>query len=1162
MASPEGFWRFMDDVHEMTFPMACIDWRKTPVIEKMKPGPIEVPFVANPQPATEQPHRLDAINDSNSSDTNGESSSRDGTVVRGQNNEVRQANAPIIGEESLAKGKNPAKTKTGHLLKDLNKQNAKLLQEQKNAVRWQDAASMAIKEAKDDTETREKEAEAMKKAGLQAVARVQRQLDDSRRKVEALEREEVLVAEAKTRAEAEHREEISVAERKVGQLQTGFNSAIASGRACIEVFEDLSQMRQEIHDELVAKNKKLVAKNRENKVLQDHNHALDAIIQGISVEAEKDREACNKYCREKFESEKAQRDAEGRVGSLEREAITAKAKTDKVMQALQTKLNESVAHEVWANTRATKAEGDVAQLNRELENTELARQEFEKKEGKWAALFAADQASARDRSQSTPTAANALFSETEHEIPTTSTMEVEVSKLVEGSPKKNGALLKEPGQQAPDRDPELQEKVKELEGALENWKRNWQVAESKAEDWKRDVRREMDEKNQTTLAAERGNILLELDDEKRKTLAAERKVVRTNAKNSLRARILVKLKSQNNKGLQKSRRRAATEKSKRVTGKKEQAEWIFEKAVSPRFEVAQSQLETKIRTELQTEFQDALSNHKTQWETQYVVVERPRLETQIRTQLQNDFQRELSNFKTKWEAEHLPSENQIVADERGDTTSAIARSADDDMLFASLSRESDETHELFQEIGMKGLPQGSAAYTVLRELNQAKDALYDVKCELRKPDALADKNNLLSSVGSLHINEHYIQKLNVATREVLIRQANEANSRLEHVQKILGTNSDVSKDAMLKWLLAPLKIEHEQEIRSAPLKTTIGSGNAAVPGSRTIPHTLNGLGKAAASSASTFSPTNGSGYSTAPGTSVLPLTVTGFSVPATPGTSNCLAKNVFNPFESSQFASQPPLDSISSQHESMSVDNDSASETLQDNGTIRLDAPMSDQKSVGLGLAAYTTADWNSLNKIVRNAAASQGTTTEPQGTKPVERSSAPSSSSMDFQLNDYRTAAAQNYRNSRTAEETTKARKQQESKFSQTFQPLLPQAEGPAPPASVSVAADPESIISKGGESSSFSATSDHSGVIGLEFVSSKPRQVKKAHSQARSVAPKGRQLAHQAFAKRNDVLASIPNQPQQTSPQEQVPATQQVGSVGIFRKKFTLKPNHGFSE
>lgn len=61
-----------------------------------------------------------------------------------------------------------------------------------------------------------------------------------------------------------------------------------------------------------------------------------------------------------------------------------------------------------------------------------------------------------------------------------------------------------------------------------------------------------------------------------------------------------------------------------------------------------------------------------------------------------------------------------------------------------------------QETGAAGLTNTSGAGTVLRELDMAKDALYEVKCEVRKWDAVVNKNNLLHAVRGVRINQHYI----------------------------------------------------------------------------------------------------------------------------------------------------------------------------------------------------------------------------------------------------------------------------------------------------------------------------------------------------------------------------------------------------------------------
>ncbi|KAL9136818.1 MAG: hypothetical protein Q9175_001963, partial [Cornicularia normoerica] len=476
MAALVGFWRFMDDVHEMTFPGASIDWRKTPVVVEVEPSPINE-LVTKPQLTTKEPHQSDIVNNVYSSDANaervtvsGESSSednddeksqgkKDDVGDRGQKREVRQGKVPVLRKEDLVKEENAAKINTDKLVEGLKMRNRELLEETKNATKWQDAASMVIKEAKDEVETRKQEVKAARMAGLQAAAKVQRK--ESKSEIRELKRKEALVAEARTKSEAEHREEMSVAEEKIEELQNKLHAANSNVRKSIEQFAELSQTNKDTQNQLAAKDQKLTAKDGENKVLQGQIEARDLAIQDINVEAEKDRKACNKYCREKFESEKAQRLAERKTGDLEREAIRAKARTDRAMKALQAKLDESVLRETRANARATKAEGDIEQLKRELDNTESARQMFEKKEGEWAALFATNQNNAGIPSRITLTAANASASEVERQV-----LE----------------------QRAPDLDLELPGKIKELEGVVEDWKQAWKNAENKAENWMRGIR--------------------------------------------------------------------------------------------------------------------------------------------------------------------------------------------------------------------------------------------------------------------------------------------------------------------------------------------------------------------------------------------------------------------------------------------------------------------------------------------------------------------------------------------------------------------------------------------------------------------------------------------------------------------------------------------------
>ena len=1076
MAPAMGFWRFMDDVHDMVFSGEPIDWHNnwhnTPVIDPVVPKP---------------------------------------TGFQEDASQPTEALSPAKG--SLAT------VNTDTLLEDLNNQNKELLQERKNALRWQDTASMAVKEAKDHAETRKQEAKAAKKAGLQAAAKLQQQLVGYINQVAALKRGETRAGLEKNRAEAEHREEISVVERKIKELQAGLVSAIRHGRGSIALFDELSRISQDMLNELVAKDRKLATIRKEKEDLQERINARSSVFEDMREEARKNREAYHTSCREKGKSERAQRAAERKVGELEREAVRVKAVTDKSIKALETKLAESVARETGANTRVIKAEGDVEQLRRELDNTELARQNFEKKEGDWAALFAGTQTPAT--TQSALNDPNARGLGTDWQVPSATITVVEVSRPSERSSEENSR-----------------------------------------EDWRRDIHRELVEQNQTILATEREKIRHELDEEKRKAVATERRLNRGNVQSSLKALLVMKLKSQKNKELRKVRQRAAI---KRVKAKKGQVNWDFVEVVSQTTEVDRSQLEAQIRGQLQNEFQSALANHKTEcnnkhiceqsqletqirsqlqselqnqlashktkWEGEHAAIERPRLETEIRTrleteirtQLETEFRNGLDEQKIQWQTEFVDSERPVLeAKIRADVedeyqnyaASAATRFPEDEMLLASLSLESDEAHALFQEIGRSGIPHGSVGYTVLQGLNRAKDALHIIKCELQKPDAVADKNNLLHAVKGVHINTHYIEKLSVNTREVLIHQAIEANRRLEYVKNTLGTKEDVAKDAMLKYLLEPLKTECEHKDIPEYPQIANSFGNVATIGNSTFPQTFNSVRNQAAPSTTTFAAVNDSANLAAPGTSTFPPIVNSFGNVATSGTSGTHQKpslssdpkthdgfgdgttlgvtrtsreGVFNPFEGSHFGNQPSLDSTPSQKD-------------QDSGR----------------------------------------------------------------------------------SDRTTDTNRNGQTHFKKTFQPLLPQGEGPAPPIGMNPAAsatptfnfadlsstsrtdssDKNHQMDTDGNKTPLSAPQDHSGVIGVAISPARSRQAKTSQGQQRRPAPKDRQLAHQAFAKKPDTLTSMPFQTQQPKRQEQVPATQPFGSSGFPRTAFTLEPNHAFGE
>lgn len=1043
----------MDDVSEMTMPGVFIDWHNTPVTDPVIPTPTRIQEDTTPPTEAFSPE-----------------------------------------QESLVA------VNTDQLLEDLSNQNKELLQERRNALRWQDTASMAFKEAKDETESQKQEAKAAKKTGLLTAAKLRQQLAECIGQVAALKRGKTDAGLEKSRAEAKHRKEISVIERKIKELQISLVSAISHGRGSIRLFDELSGICQSMLDELVAKDRKLAAIETEKEKLQDRIDARSSVVEDISVIAHKNLEAYQKSSREKMKSEKAQQAAERKVGDLERKAVQVKAATDNAVQVLETKLANYVAQGEEANARVTKAEGDAEQLRRDLDNTEMARRNFEKKEGDWAARFAAEGSNPSERS-SEGSSSEDWKQGIRHELE-----------------EKNKTTL------ATER--------KKFRHELKETNRTILATE------RRKIRHELDETNKTELATEREKIRDELTKEKRKVVVAAAKPNRVNFRFSLKAPLAADLESQKNKELRKVHQRAV---AKRVKGKKGQVDWYSVKLVSTPVEVDRSQLEAQIRGELEDEVQNRLaaqatglqnshdheksqlgpqirSQLQTELQTKYDTTERPRLEAEIRTRLETEIRAELTTeFQHKqtafFDSERSGLEAKIRADiQDQNQNTATAGSPEGAMLLESMSTESNEAHELLQEIASVGIPRGSAAENVLQGLNRAKEALYNVKCELRQQEALADKNELLSAVKGVHISTHYIGKLNANTQQVLIRQAIEANRRLEYVKNTLATNDDVAKDEMLKTLLEPLEPESEDMV--IPEYPTIGSvsGNSTAFGTSSFSQTFNRVREPTVSSTSNFTAVNDSANSAPLGQSAFPLTVNSFGNVATPGNSG------------------------TNQRSSVSTD-------LKPNNGFRDTTTLGESK------------------------------TSTPGVFNPFEASHFYNQPSLI-------SALSQNDQDSGRSGRTTETNGNGKSQFKKTFQPLPPQGEGSAPPVGMGIAASPTPTFNFNDLSSTFrtdsssmdhqmhrdgnqpppSASQDQSGVIGVAISPSRSRQAKTSRGQQRRSVPKGRQLAHQAFAK--DTLTSMPARTQHTNPQEQVPAAQTFESFGIPRTAFTLEPNHAFGE
>lgn len=1119
MAPTKGFWRFMADVHDMTFPMACLDWHKTPVIDPA------VPAV--------------------------------------QKDAAQPAEVPSHGEGNTAGEQVPAPVNTNHLMEELSNQNKELLHERTHAIKWQDQASMAIKEAKDEAEIGKQEAKGAKTAGALIATTIQQQLDHSRIQVAALRSSNARAGVEKNTTEVAHRRAISVAERRIEELQSQLTSAISHGQGSIKLFEDLYKLSQDMHDQLVAKDRKIAAKETENKALQERFNARESVIADVSEKARKSREACDKAHREKVKSEKAQRDAERKVGELQREAGRVKATTDRSMNSLQTQLTASEARVTSANAQATKAEGEAEQLRRDLNNTEEARDYFEKREGELAArLDAFPTLAAGSSSQSTRVAASVQESETSLQIPTPAADEVMVPKVTRGPSKK-----------------------------------------SRAEEWKRNARRELEEQNRTVLATERQNLQQELERENQTTLAADRKSIHTQILGELKIEFEKELTKRQTKWQdQHDREKSELETKVRNETRTQAQEGLASQKTRWETEYAAVQgprLESDIRTQLRKEYQDDLARQKSEWQTHFVDNERSQLERKIQAKLQDDYEDKFARFKDQWEIDHPISQagpssqtradsgNPIEVDEPENAASTTPITSEEGKVLDSLSLESNETHLLMQEIAAVGLLHGSNACTVLRELNMAKDALYEVKCELRRSGTVVDKNSILRFVIGVQINEHYIGKLGTNNREVLIRQANEANERLEYVRSVLGTNEDVPRDDLLDYLLKPLKTEDEIMGETGPMDVTgypqmaSGFGVTAAAGMDMpeCPQIGDGFGTSefarysATPSTSPFTTVNGSASSAARGPSTILPSTNGFNnisnsnpsdMPVYPqineGSGTSKFSHMINNARYSAVPSSPAFTTIIGPPSSAPPGPSPYLPSANPFGNVVTSgrSPTDPKPSSSTGPQTFNgfgpTAPPMVYQAPTKDQAPNKGVY------NPFEASHFGKQPSLD-------STPSKNNQGGSASDGVPETKTHAKSKFKKTFRPVLPQGEGSAPPVGVISTVGPKPIVNYSDSSSAESAsdidhdmdtdsskpslptTQDQGGIAGLGLKPAPQRKIKTARSPQRKPAPKP-----QAAPQRKINTARSPARKSVPKPQ--------AGPFGVPRTAFTLDPNHSFGK
>ena len=567
-----------------------------------------------------KPQYLDGVRNPESRDgnaeevTTGEESgldSNDDKDIRSPKCELQQENL------SLLTGKSTAKIKIHHIDKDVSGQIQTLQQNNVYHLKWQDRASMTIKEMIEDADTRKFKTKAAEKATVRARAAMQQQIDNCKVRIERLEEEKFRMSGENARSINEHESNLqevkdeletqkeaaeqaaAAAEQQITEVQAKHTEDMATARTKIEELRatqtftfgcqrEANKLREQLSQAKEENTKELATKDKEIKRLQTRIDDRDSEIRRTRTEAEGDRKAKMEAFREKY--------------SLYRTKLAADREAKKLKgenESLESKLERETS-------RALRAEGCAKGLRDQLVVTK-------KRVVQWETLYKKTEEKARNEILSAYDVATTRFPEEDQQATTPSSENEELLVLVEKLREENG---------------ESQEKNRCLTADIKVWNRVWEKAAKSQKIWEQDMRRYFEQDKQEALATERANgcatngqhareqsIRHQCEEAKQKALTGERENCRVeweSQKCSLNAQYAAKLRSHADRRMQKLRGKARVA-HKKMKVKKCQVKWEFRRAVSHAVEVERSLLLTQFRNQFQTE----VSNYKTEYESEH-----------------------------------------------------------------------------------------------------------------------------------------------------------------------------------------------------------------------------------------------------------------------------------------------------------------------------------------------------------------------------------------------------------------------------------------------------------------------------------------------------------------------------------------------------------------
>ena len=544
MSFVRHFWHAFLDLAEV---VASLEGNDTDEFMSTDPTPTQPTSSFPPQPISEQRRTTD-------SELSGPA-----PPIEPQRSETLQHSH---GKENTVEGINASAelVNTHRIRQDLSDRNQELQQDNVRHLRWQDEASMTIKDLSEEAQVQKFKTRAANQSAVRSEAAMQQQIGKLERQVRNLELEKVWMSNNNAQAIAEletlhrrNKNEVKAQKEAAERAKAAAVSRLTEAR--IKHKGEMSTARSKIETLQTSTDNRMSEVIRLSDELKDARRAKRRAVEGKSD-----------LCR-------------------------AKLKANHKVRRLKAKNQASDSKRREAESKVSGAEGCAKGLQDQLRvsNKRVERLETVCKQAEEDAI---------DKVLSAYTVATPQAPERPQQVTTAASEDLEQSQLIE--------LRKE-------RD-ELREENRRLTDELKNWSKSWDAAVQNQETWEEEIRRQCDEEKREALGKARGN-----DGASSKPATMEQEVRRQcqmekeQALNSLRGQFALKIKSRTKQELQKSRHRTDTERQMRSKVKKRQVKSLVRQTVSRAVKVERS----LVHVQLWTLFQTEISNHKTHLDSEH-----------------------------------------------------------------------------------------------------------------------------------------------------------------------------------------------------------------------------------------------------------------------------------------------------------------------------------------------------------------------------------------------------------------------------------------------------------------------------------------------------------------------------------------------------------------